>query len=208
MQTEWTNRWNERYQQEAFAYGTQPNRFLEEQLLPIPPGAILLPAEGEGRNAVFAAKLGWDVSAFDISEEGRKKAEKLAVKNEVELDYSVGGLDQQNYKPAQFDVVALIYAHFPAAIKSTYHRELATYVKPGGYLIFEAFSKAHLSYVTADPAVGGPKDIESLFSLEEIQTDFRDFDFQLLNEVVIDLSEGLYHNGKGAVIRFVAQKLL
>jgi hypothetical protein len=70
----WTNRWNERYANEEFAYGEEPNNYLKEQLTKLDAGKILFPAEGEGRNAVFAAKEGWTVSAFDISNEGLRKA--------------------------------------------------------------------------------------------------------------------------------------
>jgi 2-polyprenyl-3-methyl-5-hydroxy-6-metoxy-1,4-benzoquinol methylase len=114
----WTSRWNERYSQEEFAYGEEPNNYLKEQLVKLPVGSILFPAEGEGRNAVFAAKLGWKVSAFDISQEGKNKAIKLAEKNHVSLDYQVGELEKLNFEGEQFDAISLSYAHFPANIKS------------------------------------------------------------------------------------------
>jgi len=77
-----------------------------------------LPAEGEGRNAIFAAKSGWSVSAFDISDEGKNKANRLAKANNVTIDYRVGLLESLNYNDEQFDVIGLIYAHFPADLKS------------------------------------------------------------------------------------------
>ena len=111
-------------------------------------GSILFPAEGEGRNAVYAAQRGWQVYAFDISIEGQKKAFQLAEKNKVKIEYAVGELQTLNYKPHQFDAIALIYAHFPATIKSSYHKTLDTYLKKGGVIIFEAFSKRNIDYVT------------------------------------------------------------
>ena len=86
MNDQWTERWNERYSKKEFAYGEQPNQFLKEQLENLPVGSILFPAEGEGRNAVYAAKLGWDVYAFDISIEGKNKAMKLAEANKVSIE--------------------------------------------------------------------------------------------------------------------------
>ncbi len=74
MDESYTKRWDERYSNEEYAYGEQPNNYLKEQLEKLNVGALLFPAEGEGRNAVFAAKLGWKVSAYDISMEGKKKA--------------------------------------------------------------------------------------------------------------------------------------
>src|SRR5260221_535479 len=88
----WTDRWNDRYSKDEFAYGVQPNNYLKEQVEKVSVGTILFPAEGEGRNAVFAAKLGWSVSAFDISVEGKNKAVRLAEANKVTLDYQVGEL--------------------------------------------------------------------------------------------------------------------
>lgn len=202
----WTERWNDRYSNEEFAYGEKPNNYLKEQLEKLNPGAILFPAEGEGRNAVFAAKSGWTVSAFDISSEGKNKALKLAEANGAAIDYKVGELQSLNYNPEQFDAIALIYAHFPAEIKSAIHKTLDRYLKKGGIIIFEAFSKNHLEYLAMNDKVGGPKDIESLFSTEEIQHDFPDYEIIELKEKEIELNEGLFHNGIGSVIRFVGRK--
>jgi len=206
MNDPWTDRWNERYSKAEFAYGQQPNNYLKEQLEKLAVGTILFPAEGEGRNAVFAAKLGWTVSAFDISTEGKNKASLLALTNNVTIDYQVGELEALNYSTDYFDAIALIYAHFPANIKSLYHRTLDKYLKKGGIIIFEAFSKKHIDYISRNEKVGGPKDIASLFSIDEIKSDFANYDFKELNESEIELNEGVYHNGQGCVIRFVGQK--
>jgi SAM-dependent methyltransferase len=206
MNNSWTQRWNDRYSNEEFAYGEDPNNYLKEQLEKLNPGTILFPAEGEGRNAVFAAKLGWQVFAFDISNEGKNKALKLAEVNRVTIDYQVGEFQSLNFNPEQFDAIALIYAHFPAEIKSSIHKALDQYLKKDGIIIFEAFSKKHLEYLAKNDKVGGPKDIESLFSIEEIQNDFPNYEFIALEEKEIELKEGSFHNGKGSVIRFVGRK--
>lgn len=202
----WTARWDHRYNMEAFAYGEAPNNYLKEQLSKLPAGTILFPAEGEGRNAVFAAKLGWTVSAFDISNEGKSKAMRLAEKNNVTIGYQVGELQTMDFDTAQFDVIALIYAHFPAEVKSLYHKAFDNYLKNDGIIIFEAFSKKHIDYVTTNEKIGGPKDIECLFSIEEIKSDFPDYEVIELIEKDIELNEGLYHNGTGSVIRFTGRK--
>lgn len=198
--------WNERYQKEAFAYGKEPNNYLKEQLDKLKVGTILFPAEGEGRNSVYAAKCGWTVAAFDTSHEGQKKAFQLADSNKVKIDYQVGDLKTLTYKNDQFDVLALIYAHFPADLRSSYHKTLDTYLRKGGVLIFEAFSKKNLEYVAKNEKIGGPRDLATLFSLEEIKFDFSNYDFEELVEKEVELSEGLYHNGLGSVIRFVGRK--
>lgn len=202
----WLQRWEERYSKEGYAYGTEPNDFLREQLEQRKPGKILFAAEGEGRNAVYAARQGWTVSAFDISTQGRAKALQLAEKNNVHLDYLVGELPTLPYLPNTFDALALIFAHFPANIKSSYHKILSTLVQPGGVVIFEAFSKDHLEYRKQNERVGGPTDIASLFSTEEIQSDFTGYEIILLEEKVVYLNEGPHHSGTGSVIRFVGRK--
>jgi len=206
MSDTWTDRWNERYSTNEFAYGEQPNNYLKEQLEKLTVGTILFAAEGEGRNAVFAAKLGWTVSAFDISIEGKNKALRLAETNNVIIDYQVGELQTLNFNPEQFDAIALIYAHFPADIKSLYHNSLDKYLRKGGLIIFEAFSKKHIDYIAKNEKVGGPKDIASLFSIDEIKSDFDNYEIIELEEKVIELKEGLFHNGEGSVIRFVGRK--
>ena len=199
--------WDNRYRQEAFAYGETPNLFLKAALEDLAPGNILFPAEGEGRNAVYAAQKGWNVAAFDQSAEGKKKAQLLAQRLGVAIDYLVNSFQDLPYTEGQFEAIGLIYAHFPAERKSEFHQQLATYLKPGGILIFEAFSKKHLEYVTRDERVGGPRDIHMLFSTEEIQHDFQPFEILLLEEKVIELQEGLHHNGTGSVLRFIGRKL-
>ena len=203
----WAARWNDRYSQEAFAYGEEPNKYLQNKLASLTAGSILFPAEGEGRNAVYAAKLGWSVAAFDISTEGQKKALQLAEKNKVEINYKVGELESLNFSPEQFDAIALIYAHFPPNIKSKYHQLLDGYLKINGTFIFEAFSKKHIEYVTADERVGGPKDIDTLFSIDEIKADFPNYEMLVLEECEIQLNEGLFHNGTGSVIRCIGKKI-
>jgi len=198
--------WDERYNSEDFAYGENPNVFLTETLPQFKPGKALFAAEGEGRNAVYAAGLGWEVSAFDLSEFGKTKAEKLAKKNQVSIDYTVGDIQNLTYDANSFDALVMIYAHFPATIKSSCHHQLITYLKPGGIVIFEAFSKSHLKYNSANPKVGGPKDMDQLYSIKEIKKDFQDFEIIELIETEVELSEGNFHIGLGSVIRFIGKK--
>ena len=207
MNNLWLDLWETRYSKKEYAFGTDPNVFLKEKLESLTPGSILFPAEGEGRNAVFAAKLGWKVSAFDISAEGKKKALKLAKANQVTLDYQVGELPNLQFEEEQFDVIALIYAHFPINIRSQYHKLLSKYLRKGGLIILEGFDKKHFDYRLKNPKVGGPTNLEGLFSAEELKSDFPNFKILELVEQEIDLKEGIYHDGIGHVVRFLARKL-
>ncbi|HHG86631.1 MAG TPA: class I SAM-dependent methyltransferase [Bacteroidetes bacterium] len=198
--------WNNRYRDEEFAYGEAPNVFFKQELDQLTGGSILLPADGEGRNGIYAAVNNWEVSSCDLSLEGKNKALQSAKKQGVSLKYEVGDFGQLKYEPASFDAIALIFAHFPADKKSDYHRLLCNYLKVGGHIIFEAFGKNHLAYNAANPKVGGPKSLEMLFSTEELKNDFCDFEIIKLEEVETNLSEGLFHKGKGSVVRFVGRK--
>jgi SAM-dependent methyltransferase len=206
MADEWLQHWNNRFQDEAYAYGTQPNEFLEEQLSKLTPRTILFGAEGEGRNAVYAASLGWNVHAFDISIEGKKKALKLAEQKHVSIDYQVGLLPDLKFENEPFDVIALIYAHFPTNIRSSYHRLLDQKLKSGGLIILEGFGKDHLKYRNENPKVGGPRTSELLFSIDELKAHFKNYDLIQLEESEVELNEGLYHIGTGSVIRFIGRK--
>ncbi len=198
--------WNKRYSDENYVYGVEPNNFFREQLLKLTPGKILLPAEGEGRNAVFAAKNGWQVEAFDISEIAGEKAMNLAKDNNVIINYSIGELSSLAYLQGSFDAVGLIFAHVTAKLRSENHKKMITLLKKGGVVIIEGFSTKHIGFQKQNPGVGGPKDLDFLYTKEEIAADFSGFEVLLLEEKVIELNEGLYHIGTGSVIRFVGRK--
>ena len=124
-----SNFWDTRYSEEAYVYGEAPNVFYKEQLDVLSKeegkGHVLFAAEGEGRNAVYAASLGWQVKAFDQSVSGRNKALALANTYEVELDYEVKGLEEMVLPMEKFDALVLVYAHFPEAVRRSYHQKLA-----------------------------------------------------------------------------------
>lgn len=198
--------WNERFSMDEYVYGEEPNEYFKSQFLKFDPGEILFAAEGEGRNAVFAAKEYWKVAAFDQSDTGKMKAEKLAEKNGVQVDYKVGNLPELGYDEKEFDAVALIYAHFLREVRADYHKLLISYLRRDGLIFFEGFSEKHPEFQKKNPQVGGPKDASLLYSMEEIKKDFGELKFLELYETEVELNEGEYHKGTGAVIRFVAQK--
>jgi len=198
--------WDQRYRAEAYAYGESPNVWFRSRLENMSPGRILLPADGEGRNGVFAASLGWEVVSFDISEEGRKKALRLAEKMRVSIDYQIAGVDDFTADLASFDVVALIYAHFPSTVRRDWHRRLEGLLKPGGLVLLEAFSTSHLPYTEGNPSIGGPRGPGMLYTLRDIAQDFSGCDRQEGIETEAELSEGNFHVGLGHVVRFRGQK--
>jgi SAM-dependent methyltransferase len=188
--------WNERFAREEYVYGTEPNKFYREQLEKLAPGKILFPAEGEGRNAVHAATKGWQATAFDASIEACKKAERLAAQNGVSVDYHTVDFENVSFPEESFDCIVLIYTHLHPLKREQTHRKLATFLKPGGTLILEGFSKKQIENNT-----GGPRNVEMLFSEEELRNDFGFFTELSVSETDVSLDEGTFHNGKASVIR-------
>lgn len=198
--------WDERYKRKEYAYGKEPNRFLKEKLDEMEPGKILFPAEGEGRNAVYAAKQGWKVSAYDISTEGKRKAERLAAEEKVSINYQTSYLTNLGYKKEEFDAIALIYAHFQPEERKDFFKFFTYILKKGGSILFEGFGSKHPEYQKTNPQIGGPKEERMLYSKEELRKSFEDLEFLEFYEGEVDLREGEFHKGKGYVIRFLAQK--
>ena len=198
--------WEKQYSNNEFIYGESPNEYLKSRLTNLEKGKILMPAEGEGRNAVYAAKLGWSVSAFDQSNRAKAKAEFLARNNNVTIDYIVSNVEDVDYTSNYFDALALIYAHFHSDMRSEYHQKLTSYLKEDGILILEAFGKQHVNNQKTNPFAGGPKDKEMLYELSSLKLDFKDFDFLEASETKTVLKEGKYHSGKANLIRLFAIK--
>lgn len=193
--------WNERFANEQYAYGTEPNAFFKNQLNKLPPGKILFPAEGEGRNAVYAATKGWRVTAFDPSIEGKRKAELLALEKGVKIDYRIDNYEFVDFPIETFDCIVLIFAHMNPEKREVYHNRLMSFLKFGGVLILEGFSKNQINNKT-----GGPCDINMLFSKNELESDFSSFSELEIIEIDTVLNEGPFHQGVSSVIRVYAIK--
>ena len=193
--------WDQRYAESEYVYGTSPNEFYKLELDNLLHGKILLPAEGEGRNAVYAAEKGWIVSAFDQSEEGRKKAQLLAASRDVIIDYQIHDLEALDYLPGHFDAIALVFVHTSSLKRKVIHQNLIKFLKPGGTLILIGFSTEQLLFSS-----GGPKELSMLFSLDELRDDFSDMQVQTLERIEFEVEEGEFHRGKASIIKMVALK--
>jgi SAM-dependent methyltransferase len=195
--------WNERYSSEEYVYGENPNHFLKEQLEKITvPGKLLLPGEGEGRNAVYAAKLGWEVEAYDQSTTGKLKAIILADKNNVKINYHIEDLLEFTPSKNFYDAVAIIYVHLNTKLRKSFNEKIIEALKPGGKIILELFSKEQLGKTS-----GGPQDLEMLYSIDEIKKDFGSLKAVILKKEIINVDEGEKHKGEASVVRFVGEKV-
>jgi 2-polyprenyl-3-methyl-5-hydroxy-6-metoxy-1,4-benzoquinol methylase len=193
--------WNERYQQDIYQYGINPNDFMAKQIQQLPAGRILFPGAGEGRDAVFAAKLGWEVHAFDLSEQGQSKALKLASQEKTRIHFKVTDASLVKFPIASFDVIALTYFHLPIEIRLPFYANCVSWLKPGGKILIEGFSKKQLLLSS-----GGPKNINWLFSAKELETEFPGLKILTNEEKQRVLDEGPLHQGLAEVVQFIAQK--
>ncbi|MEL7001838.1 MAG: rhodanese-like domain-containing protein [Bacteroidota bacterium] len=192
--------WNNMYGSDEYLYGVKPNEFLQSVIDTMQTGKILLPADGEGRNVVYAATQGWEAHAFDISENGRDKALRLAKSTGVDINFFIADFADPEITE-QYDVISLIYAHMPKEVRQNGYEHLKKYLKPGGTLIVEAFSPKHLTINSPF----GPKSEALMYTEEELGRVFSTFNINYLEEKEIELQEGR-HEGPGVVVRMVAVK--
>jgi SAM-dependent methyltransferase len=193
--------WDSKYAGSGYHYGSTENRFLKLMLENRPAGKILLPADGEGRNAVFAAQQGWEVYAFDQSPVAQQKALALAEQEGVEIDFQIA--DAWDYKaPVKFDAIALIFAHFPADLRQHFHKNASTWLKTAGEIWLEAFAPGQLDYSS-----GGPKNEAMLYTPEMISDDFKGLQIRQAEISKYVLNEGPGHQGLGEVLRFRAVQI-
>lgn len=190
--------WDSRFSTEHYQYGKNPNEFLKRNLDSLPKGKILICAAGEGRDAVYAAKLGWEVIAFDQSAVGREKALALAKENNVEINYLIGDALDINLEEASFDAIASIFLYLPPDLRPKFHQRAINWLKPNGVFILEGFSKNQLGNNS-----GGPKDMEWLFSKEELAEDFASLPKVNIEYETRILDEGPLHQGKAELVHLV-----
>jgi SAM-dependent methyltransferase len=194
--------WDETYNTEEFIYGKNPNSFLVSVSNYITKGSCVLSlGEGEGRNAVFMAKLAASVIALDQSEIGLKKAELLAKENQVTIKTVLADLNNFEIETNSYDTIVLIFCHLPSKLRKKLHEKIFLALKPNGVLIMELYSKAQLNNNT-----GGPKLEDLLISLEEIKVDLKKMDLKIAREVERNVNEGTFHTGKSSVIQVLGLK--
>jgi len=193
--------WNERYSEAQYVYGLEANDFLKAQQI----GSglkILCLAEGEGRNGVYLAKLGNEVTCVDYSEAGLEKTRTLAKQNGVEVTCVCADLGQMNLQAASWDLIIGIFAHFPKSVKEHIWPQVYDALKPGGQLIAEVYDEEQLRFGT-----GGPQQLDFLYTVDELETLLStNFQHRLIEKVYREVHEGTYHNGASATIQVLAHK--
>jgi len=205
MSSEELERWNQRYGEAEYIFGTAPNAFLAAQAALLKPGQrALCVADGEGRNSVWLAEQGLEVVAFDFSPVALGKARRLAASRGVRVRYELATVYDWPWPQAEFDVVAAIFLQFadPPMREFLFERMIAT-LKPGGLALVEGYTRAQLKYGT-----GGPKQVDQLYTEELLREAFGALDILQLTAYEAELDEGSRHRGMSAVIDLVARRSL
>jgi len=195
-------RWNNRFAAPGFVFGTAPNAFLAAQAPRVEPGmSALCVADGEGRNSVWLASLGLEVTAFDFSPVATEKARAFAQHSGAKIDYRLGDVTGWNWDERQYDVVAGIFIQFVGpGERARMFAGMARALKPGGLLILEGYGPKQLAYAT-----GGPKKLENLYTEELLRESFRGLEILHLAAYDAEVDEGAGHKGMSALVDLVAR---
>ena len=196
-------KWNQRFSEPDYLFGTEPNVYLRDQSTYLPrSGNALCVADGEGRNSVWLASRGLQVQAFDISPVGVAKARKLAQDAGLQVDYEVADCDQWNWPQTQFDVVAAIFIQFAdPQMRGRLFANMVRSLKPGGLLILQGYTPLQIEYKT-----GGPGILANLYTDEQLRRDFAAMDIEELRMYEDELAEGEHHLGRSALAGMRARK--
>jgi SAM-dependent methyltransferase len=199
--------WDERYSEEGYAYGAGPNTFLRDTIvsnaIDLSKGAkCLMLAEGQGRNGVFMAEAGYAVTGVDISQMGLNKAAQLAKSRNVKIQTVLADLAEYDLGNEQWDCIVGIFCHLPPPIRERILTLIPKALRPGGYVVFEAYTPAQIQYKT-----GGPPDASLMYSREIFEKAFAGkLKIERNEELERDVVEGKYHTGKAAVVQLIARK--
>jgi len=194
--------WNERYQKTDYIFGTEANDFIKAVTPAASPGMkAFAPADGEGRNGVHLARLGYEVTSVDVSNLAVDKAMALAEANGVRLDAHVSDVFDWDWGNAIYDLVIVCFMHFYPEDHARFVERIRACLKPGGLLVFEGYTPDQIPL-----ASGGPKKPEMLLTAASLKKDFAGFDILFLQEIRRYLAEGPRHQGEAATVQLLARK--
>ena len=198
------NMWNDRYAQPGFLFGTDPAAFLVEQQAYLKRGmSALAIADGEGRNSVFMAEKGLDVTAQDSSEVAIDKARGLAAARGAKARYQLADLQTWDWQPGAYDLAVAIFIQFAAPdFRDRIFAGLKRTLKKGGILLLHGYQPKQITYGT-----GGPPCAENMYTTDLLQDAFGDMEILRLQAYDRDVQEGRGHSGKSALIDLVARKI-
>jgi SAM-dependent methyltransferase len=195
------DQWEQRYGADEYFYGVEPNDFLRASLHQIPKGKVLCLADGEGRNSVFIAEEGYEVSSVDLAEAGIAKTKSLAVSRGVVVDAQVGDLALFDLGTNYWQGIVSIFAHMPQSLRRDLHARVIEALAPGGVFVLEAYTVNQIGRGT-----GGPQVPELLMSADILQEELVSLEVLHLEELTRAVVEGAGHSGEAAVVQFIGRK--
>lgn len=196
--------WDEKYNTPQFVYGTVPNDFLRDNAHHFTTGGkILCIAEGEGRNAIWLAEQGFQVTAVDASVVGLNKGRALAEAKGVSVNWIHADLSQYHPGVEIWDGVVAIFAHLPPALRSRVHADCVECLKNNGVLLLEAYTPEQLNFKT-----GGPLDADWLMTPEILQQELNGLTFERLQKTERNIIEGIGHTGQGSVVQVIGRRYI
>lgn len=195
--------WNEKYKHDEYFYGKEPNDFLKEHFQTIPRGGrVLCLADGEGRNSVFLAQQGFQVTAADSSERGLEKARQLAEENGVAVKYVCQDLAETDLFEQKWDGIVSIFCHLPKALRQQVHKKAVASLNKNGVFLLEAYTPEQPKYGT-----GGPPIEDLLARAEDVKNELAGLEFEIGHEIEREVLEGQGHTGLSHVTQILAQKV-
>lgn len=196
------NKWNEKYAQHKHLYSDQPNQFIRNFFESVNSNSkkVILPGDGDGRNGLWLARQGFDVSAFDYAEVAVDKANRIS--RELGLNYKSQHLDVTSWNPVSksFDYVVLVFLHLEDAQRKHLMTQALKCLRPGGAFICQVFSKDQMGKTS-----GGPKDLSLLYDLSDFELMNPHFAAIELEKKLVELEEGPFHTGTASVINFIGK---
>lgn len=196
------DKWDSRFSEEGYVYGTSENEFIGEMSERIPPHSnVGCFAEGEGRNAVYLASLGHHVTMYDQSTAGIEKAKKLAGQHHVSIETAAMDLTKEKVESSQYDAAIMVFGHVPKQDQQFLIENIIQSVKTGGQIMFEVYSENQINYKS-----GGPPTVEHLYNPSDILSWIKPYKCVHFYYGEAVRNEGSRHTGMGHVIQVVIQK--
>lgn len=192
--------WNQRYEQRGAVWGSGPNQFVADRLAGVQPCRVLDLASGQGRNAIWLAQQGHEVTAVDISDVAAPQGAEAAAAVGVAVDFIAANLETWEPPAESYDLVLLAYFQAPPVIRKAVHEKAARALVPGGRVFVVAHHRDNLEH-----GVGGPPMIEVLFDEESIADDFAGFEI-IENDRVVRHVETEAVSGDALDLVFIATK--
>ncbi|MEM7208282.1 MAG: class I SAM-dependent methyltransferase [Pseudomonadota bacterium] len=193
--------WDERYSSAEYAYGIEPNDFLRDSIHYLTKGNVLCLAEGEGRNAVYLALQGYDVTAIDSSSVGLAKAKKLADINQVSVNCVHADLTDYEIEESCWSAIVSIFCPIPSVHRRVLHQKVKGGLVKGGVFLVEAYRPDQVRRDT-----GGGKDADTMQTKDSLATELQGLHFEHLLELDRSIIEGQFHTGTGSVVQAIARR--